>query len=61
MAQSTPIQVEKYLGGVNYPVGRDTLVATAEQHSAPGPVISALQSLPDEQFASPIQVSEAIG
>ncbi len=59
--QSTPIQVEKYLPGVNYPVGRDVLVETAKKNSAPTPVISALEGLPDESYASPIQVSEALG
>ncbi|GGK32951.1 DUF2795 domain-containing protein [Nocardia camponoti] len=60
--QTNPIQIEKYLGGVNYPVGRDVLVATAKKHSAPPAVIKVLEELPaSETFDGPVQVSEATG
>ena len=61
MAKVNPVQVEKFLGGVNYPAGKQDLVKHAQQHGADQNLTSLLQRLPDKQYGSPIDVSEAIG
>jgi hypothetical protein len=54
------IDVQKYLSGVDYPVRRDDLLEKAKSENAPDDVLSALEGLPDREFESPVQVSEAI-
>ncbi len=58
---ANPIEVQKYLKGVNYPCSRDELLDTARDKGADQNVLQTLEQLPDQQFASPREVSEAIG
>lgn len=58
--QPNPIQVQKALGGVDYPVGRDELISKAKDNGADESVLNALQSLPDKQFDGPNAVSQAL-
>lgn len=55
-----PIQLQKFLGGVDYPASRDDLVKKAEEAGADDNVLSALRNLPDRQFDGPTGVSEAV-
>lgn len=56
-----PIQVQKFLSGVDYPIGKQDLVAHAKEHGADEAVTSTLEQLPFDDFNSPNDVSEAIG
>lgn len=56
-----PIQVEKYLKGVDYPCSKDELVKTAEREGADDNVIQTLEDMPGKSFNSPNDVSQAIG
>lgn len=56
-----PIQVQKFLSGVNYPADKSTLLRTAEQHQASQEVLETLRRLPDQQYDGPKEVSEQIG
>lgn len=59
--QPNPIDVQKALGGVDYPVGRNELVSKAEDNGADESVLAALKSLPDKEFDGPSAVSQALG
>lgn len=61
MADVNPVQVEKFLRGVNYPATRSDLVSYAKQHEADNNVLQTIQNLPYDHFDSPADVSEAIG
>jgi hypothetical protein len=61
MAAVNPIQVQKYLSGINYPADKKTIVETAQKEGADGEVVDALQRMPGDHFNSPNDVSEAIG
>ncbi|WP_066520210.1 DUF2795 domain-containing protein [Curtobacterium ammoniigenes] len=61
MSSPNPIQMQKYLGGVDYPASKDDLVSTAEQHGADDAVLDALRRIPDGEYDAPTAVSEAIG
>lgn len=61
MAKVNPIQAQKYLKGVDYPVSKDDLVKHAEKQGADEALRAALQQLPDERFQTPADVSQAIG
>jgi hypothetical protein len=60
-AKANPIEVQKFLEGVGYPTGKRALVQEAERQGASEQVRSTLERLPDEEFETPTDVSEAIG
>jgi hypothetical protein len=61
MAKVNPIQVEKFLKGLDYPVSKPDLIKYAQQHGADANAMSVLQQLPNRTFESPAGVSKAIG
>ncbi|MEV6843573.1 DUF2795 domain-containing protein [Actinoplanes sp. NPDC051411] len=58
---NNPIQLQKYLSGVDYPTDKQTLVKTAKDQGADDDVIQTLESLPFDRYNSPNDVSEAFG
>lgn len=58
---NSPIELQKYLGGIEYPTDKKTLVDTAKGNGAPGDVVSTLEGLPSDRFGSPAEVSKAFG
>ena len=57
----TPIQVQIYLKGVDYPAGKSELLAQAQAAGAEAPVLETLTQLPAHCYHSPIEVSRALG
>lgn len=56
-----PIQVQKFLGGIDYPASKQDIVNAATQAGADAAVLDALNSLPDKNYDKPTDVSSAIG
>ncbi|MCC6312948.1 MAG: DUF2795 domain-containing protein [Thermomicrobiales bacterium] len=56
-----PIQIEKFLKGVNYPATKQDLVRAAEKNGGNEDVKRTLEKMPGHTFDSPKDVSEAIG
>ncbi len=56
-----PIQLQKYLSGIDYPATKQDLLQRAEQQGADDNVLSTLKSLDRDRFNSPNDVSEALG
>lgn len=56
-----PIQLQKFLGGIDYPTDKQTLLDTARKKGADDNVMQALEKLPMDRFNSPNDVSEAYG
>jgi uncharacterized protein DUF2795 len=50
-----------FLGGIDYPTDKQTLVERARERGADDNVIRMLESLPMDKFNSPNDASEAIG
>ena len=61
MATINPIQLQKYLKGMDYPARKADLLKRAEQNGADDQIRSTLEQLPDQQFDSAADVSKAIG
>lgn len=61
MATVNPIQLQKYLKGVDYPASKEDLVKKAKQEGADERVCSVLERLPDQQYQTPADVSQAVG
>ncbi len=56
-----PVEVEKFLSGVDYPASKEELIRKAQDEGADENVIKTLKALQQEEFNSPKDVSEAIG
>ena len=56
----SPVEVQKYLGGMNYPASKQELIGHARKNNAPDEVIRLLNELSDHQFRTPVDVSKAI-
>jgi hypothetical protein len=56
-----PIQLQKYLSGIDYPACKQDLIERAKGQRADRNVIATLESLGREEFNSPNDVSEAVG
>jgi len=54
------IELQKYLGGVDYPASREDLVATARQNGAPDDLVSLLEQSGSDSFDDPTDVSQAV-
>jgi hypothetical protein len=61
MAKVNPVQVQKFLGGLDYPVSKQDLLKHAEQEGADENVRSTLEQIPDQKYETPADVSQAIG
>lgn len=57
----TPIQVQKFLGGVDYPADKSSLVKRAKDNGADENVLNALNQMRDTTYNSPSDVSEEMG
>ncbi|MCU1637311.1 MAG: hypothetical protein JWQ68_2550 [Cryobacterium sp.] len=55
-----PIQIQKFLGGIDYPAEKSDLVENAEKAGADENVMNVLRGLPDRSYDAPTAVSEAI-
>lgn len=56
----SPIDIQKALGGVNYPAKKDDLVKNAENSGADDAVMESLRGIPDKEYESPADVSKAV-
>ncbi|MEI2582761.1 DUF2795 domain-containing protein [Scytonema sp. PRP1] len=61
MAKVNPIQLQKHLKGVDYPASKEQLIQHAQKQGADDTAISVLNELPDQEYESPTDVSEAVG
>lgn len=56
-----PIQVQKFLGGLDYPVDKAEIVQKARDEGADERVLDALERIPEGEYESPVAVSKEVG
>lgn len=61
MTKANPIQVQKFLSGMDYPASKEEIVDHAKSQGADENIMQTLKQLPDESFETPADVSKAIG
>lgn len=61
MADTNPIQLQKFLKGLDYPARRDDIVGHAKRQGGDKTVLDTLSKLPDEEYETPADVSKAVG
>ena len=54
------IEVQKHLRGMDYPASKDDLVEHARGQGAPEEVLNLLEDLPDQNYTSPAEVTQAV-
>lgn len=57
----SPVDVQNYLSGIDYPVERNDIVQAAKQAGADRDVVARLEALEDREYTSPTDVSQALG
>jgi hypothetical protein len=60
MALSDPHQLREWLGDVDYPAGKDRLVAAAQAGGAPQELVAALRTIPPVEYANRSEVAAAV-
>jgi hypothetical protein len=60
MSQSNPVQIQKYLSGVDYPVTKEQLLEKARDNGAGEDVLAALEKLPERDYNGPNAVSAEV-
>jgi hypothetical protein len=55
-----PIRIQKFLGGLDYPATRESLLAHAKDSGADTEVLEALNNIPDKEYDGPTAVSSAV-
>ncbi len=61
MVKVNPIQLQKYLKGVDYPASAEAIRQAAEKNGADDNIKQMLGKLPNKSFEKPTDVSAAIG
>ncbi len=61
MAKVNPIEVQKHLKGIDYPVSKEDLIKHAEKNGADETLRSLLNELPEDEYETPTDVNKAIG
>jgi hypothetical protein len=59
MSRPNPIQLQKYLKGVDYPAGRQEILETAERNGASDELLGPLRQIEDREYDGPNAVSAA--
>jgi hypothetical protein len=56
--QTSPIEVQKALKNIDYPVHKKDLIAHAKKHNASSEVMQVLESLPEKEYKNAADVSK---
>ena len=55
-----PIEVQKHLKGMDYPVSKDTILSTAKDSGADKSILDALGNIPDREYDGPNAISHEL-
>ncbi|MGY2080818.1 DUF2795 domain-containing protein [Modestobacter sp. SYSU DS0657] len=56
----SPIDIQKALGGIEYPAKKEDVVKHAESHGGDGEVLQALRNIDDGEYDTPAAVEKAV-
>jgi hypothetical protein len=60
MAKINPIELQKYLKGVEYPASKDDIIKAAEDNGADDEILDALRNASESSFEKPTDVTKAL-
>jgi Protein of unknown function (DUF2795) len=56
----SPIDIQKALGGMDYPATKEDIIKHAQDHGGDSEVIDALKKIEDREYDGPSGVSSAV-
>jgi hypothetical protein len=56
----SPIDIQKALGGIDYPASKEDIIKHAQQNGGSDEVVQALQGIEDREYEGPSGVSESV-
>ena len=56
----SPIDIQKALGGIDYPASKEDIVEHAQDNGGGDDVVEALQGIDDREYDGPSGVSESV-
>ncbi len=59
--ETSPIEVQKALKGMDYPAKKKDLIEKARENDAPKEVMQVLENLPEKEFENAVDVSKEFG
>lgn len=59
--KTAPIQVQKFLKGMDYPASKEDLIKQAKKNKAGDDIIDLLENIKSDKFNSPADVSKSLG
>ncbi len=57
----SPAEIERHLGGIDYPASKQELVQHAREQNAPEEVTQVLDRMPDQEYGSAADVAKGVG
>jgi hypothetical protein len=57
----SPINVARYLSGIDFPVGKQDLIHHTKQNQADQEVLDVLDKMPDQEYKSMKDVMKGVG
>ncbi|MBN9543411.1 MAG: DUF2795 domain-containing protein [Alphaproteobacteria bacterium] len=60
VASVNPIEVEKFLKGMDYPADKNAITNKAKENGASAEIIDALNKIEEGEYNSPTEVNEAL-
>ena len=56
----SPIDIQKALGGIEYPAKKEDIIKHAQEHGGGDDVLEALKGIEDREYDGPSGVSESV-
>jgi hypothetical protein len=56
----SPIDIQKALGGMDYPASKEEIIKHAQENGGSDEVVQALQGIEDREYEGPSGVSESV-
>jgi uncharacterized protein DUF2795 len=56
----SPIDIQKALGGMDYPASKEDIIKHAQDHGGDAEVLDALKKIEDREYEGPSGVSAAV-
>lgn len=54
-------EVEKYIGGLDFPCDKEELIDHAREKGAPDEVLELMEQFPEQQYGSAVDVARGVG
>lgn len=59
--KASPVAVERYIKGIDFPAGEVELLEQARSNQAPEDVLHVIEQLPDQEYQTAVDVAKGVG